>query len=127
MSEYDRFEEIHKELVELSSKFQKDSSGSDRYYNEVKSDIETLKRLYGEIGELQRTHTTSITALDKDTAIQEEKNSNIFYQLEQLERRLEELERTSEKNSDNTRQFVEKIVMLIIGGLVTWLFNVLQK
>lgn len=127
MSEYDRFEEIHKELVELSSKFQKDSSGSDRYYNEVKSDIETLKRLYGEIGELQRTHTTSITALDKDTAIQEQKNSNIFYQLEQLERRLEELERTSEKNSDNTRQFVEKIVMLIIGGLVTWLFNVLQK
>ena len=127
MSEYDRFEEIHKELVELSSKFQKDSSGNDRYYNEVKSDIETLKRLYGEIGELQRTHTTSITALDKDTSIQEEKNSNIFYQLEQLERRLEELERTSEKNSDNTRQFVEKIVMLIIGGLVTWLFNVLQK
>lgn len=127
MSEYDRFEEIHKELVELSSKFQKDSSGSDRYYNEVKSDIETLKRLYGEIGELQRTHTTSITALDKDTAIQEEKNSNIFYQLEQLERRLEELERSSEKNSDNTRQFVEKIVMLIIGGLVTWLFNVLQN
>lgn len=127
MSEYDRFEEIHKELVELSSKFQKDSSGSDRYYNEVKSDIETLKRLYGEIGELQRTHTTVITALDKDTAIQEEKNSNIFYQLEQLERRLEELERSSEKNSDNTRQFVEKIVMLIIGGLVTWLFNVLQK
>ena len=57
----------------------------------------------------------------------EEKNSNIFYQLEQLERRLEELERTSEKSSDNTRQFVEKIVMLIIGGLVTWLFNVLQK
>ena len=127
MSEYDRFEEIYKELVELSSKFQKDSSGNDRYYNEVKSDIETLKRLYGEIGELQRTHTTSITALDKDTSIQEEKNSNIFYQLEQLERRLEELERTSEKNSDNTRQFVEKIVMLIIGGLVTWLFNVLQK
>lgn len=127
MSEYDRFEEIHKELVELSNKFQKDSSGSDRYYNEVKSDIETLKRLYGEIGELQRTHTTSITALDKDTSIQEEKNSNIFYQLEQLERRLEELERSSEKNSDNTRQFVEKIVMLIIGGLVTWLFNVLQK
>lgn len=127
MSEYDRFEEIHKELVELSSKFQKDSSGSDRYYNEVKSDIETLKRLYGEIGELQRTHTTSITALDKDISIQEQKNSNIFYQLEQLERRLEELERTSEKNSDNTRQFVEKIVMLIIGGLVTWLFNVLQK
>lgn len=127
MSEYDRFEEIHKELVELSSKFQKDSSGNDRYYNEVKSDIETLKRLYGEIGELQRTHTTSITALDKDISIQEQKNSNIFYQLEQLERRLEELERTSEKNSDNTRQFVEKIVMLIIGGLVTWLFNVLQK
>ena len=127
MSEYDRFEEIHKELVELSSKFQKDSSGSDRYYNEVKSDIETLKRLYGEIGELQRTHTNAITALDKDTSIQEEKNSNIFYQLEQLERRLEELERSSEKNSDNTRQFVEKIVMLIIGGLVTWLFNVLQK
>ena len=40
MSEYDRFEEIHKELVELSSKFQKDSSGNDKYYNEVKSDIE---------------------------------------------------------------------------------------
>ena len=127
MSEYDRFEEIHKELVELSSKFQKDSSGSDRYYNEVKSDIETLKRLYGEIGELQRIHTTSITALDKDVSIQGEKNSNIFYQLEQLERRLEELERSSEKSSDNTRQFVEKIVMLIIGGLVTWLFNVLQN
>ena len=127
MPEYDRFEEIHKELVELSSKFQKDILGSDRYYSEVKSDIETLKRLYGEIRDLQRTHTTTITTLDKDISIQEEKNSNIFYQLEQLERRLEELERTSEKNSDNTRQFVEKIVMLIIGGLVTWLFNILQK
>ena len=127
MPEYDRSEEIHKELVELSSKFQKDILGSDRYYNEVKSDIETLKRLYGEIRDLQRTHTTTITALDKDISIQEEKNSNILYQLEQLERRLEDLERTSEKNSENTRQFVEKIVLLIIGGLVTWLFNILQK
>lgn len=127
MSEFDRYEKIHRELVDLSERLQKDYSNNDKYYHDVKRDIETLKRLYQEISDIQKAHTTSITALDKDMSIQGEKNINIFYQLEQLEKRLGDLERSSEKSSDNTRQFVEKIVMLIIGGLVTWLFNILQS
>lgn len=123
----ERYKNLQAELIKLADKVQRDFSDNERYHDEIRYTIEHLQKIYNEISELQRETGSIVSSLDKDQAIQGEKNSNIFYQLEQLERRLEELERNSEKSNDNTRQFVEKILMLVIGALVTWLFNVLQS
>lgn len=123
----ERYQKLQSELLNLADKVQRDFSDNERYHDEIRYTIEHLQKIYNEISEIQRETSSIVTSLDKDYAIQGEKNSNIFYQLEQLERRLEELERNSEKSNDNTRQFVEKVLMLLIGGLVTWLFNILQN
>jgi len=122
----ERYEKLQSELLSLADRVQRDFTDNDRYHDEIRYTIEHLQKIVNEINTLQREAGSIVSSLDKDHAIQGEKNSNIFYQLEQLERRLEELERNSEKSNDSSRQFVEKVLMLMIGGLVTWLFNVLQ-
>jgi len=121
----ERYQKLQSELLTLADRVQRDFSDNERYHDEIRYTIEHLQKIYNEISELQRETSSIVSSLDKDQAIQGEKNTNIFYQLEQLERRLEELERHSEKSNDNSRQFLETVLMLIIGGLVTWLFNVL--
>lgn len=123
----ERYKQLQSELMSLSEKIQQDYSDNERYHKEIKYTLEHLQRIYDEINTLQRNTTSIVTSLDKDQAIQGERNTNIFYQLEQLERRLVDLERNAEKGNDNTRQFIEKVVMLIIGALVTWLFSAIQN
>lgn len=127
MDTNNRYKELQDELMSLSERIQKDYSDNERYHDEIKYTLEHLQRIFKEIQESQRNTSSIVSSLDKDQAIQGEKNTNVFYQLEQLERRLEDLERNAEKSNDSTRQFIEKVVMLIIGALVTWLFNALQN
>lgn len=126
MDTNERYLKLQSELMALADRVQREYSDNKHYHDELKYTIEHLQRIHNEIAEAQRNNMTIVSSVDKEQAIQGEKNSNIFYQLEKLEERLEELERNSDKKDDNTRQFVEKIIMLVIGGLVTWLFSALQ-
>lgn len=123
-------QDIYRRLRELEEKIQSGELSKDNTYKSINEAIKELKSVYAELekreGVSKRELNGIITVLDKDMAIQAEKQSNVFYQLGQLEKRIEELEKNDDKSSENLRGLVEKIFMVIIGALVTYVFSMLK-
>ncbi|AGK86832.1 hemolysin [Bacillus phage SIOphi] len=68
-----------------------------------------------------------VQSLDKDMAIHSEKQSHLFYRIEQMQREIELLDEKGEKGSDKQRDIVEKALMAFLGGLITYIFNTMGK
>lgn len=68
-----------------------------------------------------------VQELDKVMAIQSEKQSHLFYRVEQLQKEIEMLEKSGEKTNDRQRDLVEKALMAFIGGLITYVFSLSNK
>ncbi|QIW88659.1 hypothetical protein P59_061 [Bacillus phage P59] len=66
-----------------------------------------------------------VQSLDKDMAIQLEKQSHLFYRVEQLQREIELLEQKGVKSSDKQRALVENALMAFLGGLITYVFSLI--
>lgn len=77
------------------------------------------KELKGVVTELKGI----VQALDKDAAIHAEKQSHMFYRIEQLQREIDVLEGRGERGSDRQRDLVEKALMAVLGGLITYIFS----
>ena len=120
--DYDR---IRRELLALSDRVQNGELANDSSTREIRHTMESLKRYYSELSEDRNEQEAIISSVDREQAIQVEKNTNIFYQLGQLEKRISELERTKDESSEKTKDMIEKIMMLVIGGLVTYVFSLL--
>jgi len=67
-----------------------------------------------------------VQSLDKDMAIQLEKQSHLFYRVEQLQKEIELLEAKDVKTSDKQRALVENALMAFLGGLITYVFSLLS-
>lgn len=127
MGEYNQeYHDIRRKLDELSDKVQSGAFSSVESKRVTGESIEALKKVYDEVMSLNRETRTVVSSLDKEQGIQTERNTNIFYQLGQLEKRVEELERNEGKSSDNMRGLIEKVFMVVIGGLITYVFSMLQ-
>lgn len=61
--------------------------------------------------------------LDKDMAIQAEKQSHLIFRIEQLQSELKILETKSEKGNDKQRTLIENALMAVLGGLITYIFS----
>jgi chromosome segregation ATPase len=61
--------------------------------------------------------------LDKSMAIQIEKQSHLFYRIEQLQKEIEALEENGEKTNNRQRDLIEKALMAFLGGLITYIFS----
>lgn len=120
--DYDR---IRRELLALADRVQNGELANDTSTREIRQTMESLKRYYSELSEDRNEQEAIISSVDREQAIQVEKNTNIFYQLGQLEKRISELERTKDESSEKTKDMIEKIMMLVIGGLVTYVFSLL--
>ena len=120
--DYDR---IRRELLALSDRVQNGELANDTSTREIRHTMESLKRYYSELSEDRNEQEAIISSVDREQAIQVEKNTNIFYQLGQLEKRISELERAKDESSEKTKDMIEKIMMLVIGGLVTYVFSLL--
>ncbi|AIW03348.1 hypothetical protein CPT_Mater191 [Bacillus phage Mater] len=83
------------------------------------TDTEELK---GVVNELK----VIIQSLDKDMAIQLEKQSHLYYRVEQLQKEIELLENKGVKSSDKQRALVENALMAFLGGLITYIFSLLS-
>lgn len=118
--------EIRRRLDELSNKVQSGELSSKDAKTETRESIDSLKKIYEDVMSLNTDTRNVISSLDKEQAIQSEKNTHIFYQLGQLEKRVEELERHDDKSSDNMRGLIEKVFMAVIGGLVAYVFSMLR-
>lgn len=79
----------------------------------------STKELKGIVSDLKKV----VQDLDKDNAIQAEKQSHMFYRIEQLQRELETIEGRGERGSDRQRDLVEKALMAVLGGLITYIFS----
>lgn len=124
MPEYEHdYDKIHRELMALSDKVQNGELADDVSNREFREAISSLKKNYLELHEDSLEIKKIVSSVDREQAIQTEKNTNIFYQLGQLEKRIEELEKSKDQSSEKTRELIEKIFMLIIGGLVTYVFS----
>ncbi|AFQ96311.1 putative membrane protein [Bacillus phage vB_BceM_Bc431v3] len=65
--------------------------------------------------------------IDKNMAISEEKQSHLFYRIEHLEQELEELEEKGEKGTDRQQKLIENALMVILGGLISYIFSLASK
>lgn len=61
--------------------------------------------------------------LDKDMAIQAEKQAHLLFRIEQLQGELKVLETKSEKGTDKQRTLIENALMAVLGGLITYIFS----
>ncbi|AYJ75922.1 hypothetical protein Goe27_00540 [Bacillus phage vB_BsuM-Goe27] len=84
-----------------------------------KTDNTELKVVVNELKEI-------VQSLDKDMAIQSEKQSHLFYRVEQLQRELELLEEKGVKTSDKQRALIENALMAFLGGLITYIFSMMS-
>ncbi len=65
--------------------------------------------------------------LDKNMAIQSEKQSHLYYRVEQLQKEIEVLEASGEKINNRQRDLIEKALMAFLGGLITYIFSIMTK
>lgn len=61
--------------------------------------------------------------LDKTLAIQTEKQSHLFYRIEQLQQQIKVLESSGEKETGRQRDLIEKALMAFLGALITYIFS----
>lgn len=85
-----------------------------------KTDNEELTKAIKELRDI-------VVALDKDSALQSEKQSHIFYQIGQLEKGVEALRQTNQKEDEGKKDLVEKVFMIILGAVVTYVFSLVKK
>lgn len=98
-----------KNLIEKLKKIETSLQEHENGTHELKNVVEDLKAVVQE--------------LDKGMAIQSEKQSHLFYRIEQLQKELEVLEASGSKMKDKQRDLLEKALMAFLGGLITYLFS----
>ncbi|AZF89174.1 membrane-bound protein [Bacillus phage vB_BthM-Goe5] len=65
--------------------------------------------------------------LDKSVALNEEKQSHLRYRIVLLNQRLAALETRGEKGTDKQRALVENALMVVLGGIISYIFSLSQK
>lgn len=95
--------------------------------NKVQSGELTRQESSKDLNEAVKELRAIVTALDKDSAIQAEKQSHLFYQIGQLERSVSELKTSDTRAEDSKKDLVEKVFMVVLGAAVTYFFSMLKQ
>ncbi|AEW47504.1 hemolysin [Bacillus phage B4] len=81
---------------------------------------EDIRKVLEEIQDIVRD-------IDKNAAINEEKQSHLFYRIDLLQQKLTTLETRGEKGTDKQRALVENALMVVLGGIISYIFSLSQK
>lgn len=81
-----------------------------------KNDTDNLKEVVEEL-------KTIVQDLDKHMSIQSEKQSHLYYRVEQLQKQLESLETEGKSTDNRQRDLVEKALMALLGGIIAYIFS----
>jgi len=84
-----------------------------------KADIKELKDVVTELREIVRD-------IDKNAAIEIEKRSHMEFRIEHLQKEIELLEANGVKSGDKQRALVENALMVLLGGLISYLFGLIS-
>ncbi len=112
-------------------RIERDIRNSDVSYRELSAAIDNLRSIIKEIQddteEDGKEYLAVMTSVDKELAIQGEKTANVYYQLDQLDKRVSALESDSSSGSDKEKEAMSKVLMLMLAALATQIVNALQK
>lgn len=112
-------------------RIERDIRNSDVSYRDLSAAIENLRNIIKEIQddteEDGKEYLAVMTSVDKELAIQGEKIANVYYQLDQLDKRVSALESDSSSGSDKEKEAMSKVLMLMLAALATQIVNALQK
>lgn len=78
-------------------------------YNSLEKDVDKLKNI--------------IHDLDKDLAVNSEKQSAIYVQLDRLDEKIEELKNNTKSKDDKRKDTTEKVLLLVLGAILSFVFN----
>lgn len=85
----------------------------------LQDQVNSTKELEDVVTELK----SIVTDLDKKSAVDETNQSHLKYRIEVLEQELKALEQKGEKGTDKQRALVENALMVILGGVIAYLFS----
>jgi chromosome segregation ATPase len=93
---------------------------------EIESTLQTSNSDTAELKTVVHELKNIVQSLDKEVAIQSEKQSHLFYRIEQLQSELNMLEDKGDKANDRHRQLIENALMAVLGGVITYVFSLLK-
>lgn len=117
------YDDIIRQLKELEESLQDNKSD----YKDLKRVVDSLKDIVERVEKGTAGNKDVIVSLDKDTALISEKLVFIFFRLEQLQKELESLDGQNTKQDDKSKARMENIIMLILGGVVTYFFSLIKN
>lgn len=112
--------DIIRRVTSLEEKVQSGALTSEKNFVSLEAE---RKELIIAINELK----SIVQSIDKETAIQAEKQSHLYYQITQLEKTVEGMKGVDTKEIDRKRDLIEKIFMAILGASVTYMYSLLKQ
>lgn len=82
-------------------------------------DKETFRELEIEVSELRKM----IVSIDKDVAVNSEKQSAVYIQLERLDEKITELAESTKTKDTKKKDTTEKVMLLVLGAILSFVFN----
>lgn len=82
-------------------------------------DKETFRELEIEVSELRKM----IVSIDKDVAVNSEKQSAVYIQLERLDEKITDLAESTKTKDTKKKDTTEKVMLLVLGAILSFVFN----
>lgn len=102
-------ESLVKQIEKIRNQIQEKGYIDKDTYNSLDKDVERLKSI--------------IHDLDKDLAVNSEKQSAIYVQLDRLDEKIEELKNNTKSKDDKKKDTTEKVLLLVLGAILSFVFN----
>ena len=102
-------ESLVKQVEKIRNQIQEKGYIDKDTYNSLDKDVERLKSI--------------IHDLDKDLAVNSEKQSAIYVQLDRLDDKIEELKNNTKSKDDKKKDTTEKVLLLVLGAILSFVFN----
>lgn len=102
-------ESLVKQIEKIRNQIQERDYIDKETYNSLDKDVERLKSI--------------IHDLDKDLAVNSEKQSAIYVQLDRLDEKIEELKKNTKSKDDKKKDTTEKVLLLVLGAILSFVFN----
>lgn len=103
-------------------------------YEDLSRKVEDLKKqiqdkgyidnaTFKELNDRVNTLSDFVKDLDKDMAIKQEKQAQIYIQIDRLDELIKEMKTSTSTKEDKKKDTIEKVLLLIIGGVISFVFN----
>uniref|UniRef100_A0AAU8GRX9 Hemolysin n=1 Tax=Mammaliicoccus phage MSShimriz1 TaxID=3230127 RepID=A0AAU8GRX9_9VIRU len=102
-------ESLVKQIEKIRNQIQEKGYIDRETYKSLDEDVERLKSI--------------IHDLDKDLAVNSEKQSAIYIQLDRLDEKIDELKKNTKSKDDKKKDTTEKVLLLVLGAILSFVFN----